>query len=276
MRKKGFTLIELLVVISIIALLMSILMPSLGRAKALAKDVLCMSNQKQVGLYLSMYANDCQDKLIQSLDRKKALETNPPVPCLWADRLFYEFGNESSSEVFYCASSKLPTGLDKKWPAVYERQAVKVGPLWRTRAEFTYGLRSPSFDWSKRFDTEKQAFTPPLRLSQIKSPSEFMLLTDVTYDWANPNDAWYIPEAFGSHFAAFDCQHSFFMVHSKGANILTADMSVNKCQLKEITKMIPLQGDMNFSYGEERVFIYPDGTVFNIEGELSGPNRQHE
>ena len=50
--KKGFTLIELLVVVSIIALLVSILMPALNKAKELAKLTMCMSNLKQMGLVL--------------------------------------------------------------------------------------------------------------------------------------------------------------------------------------------------------------------------------
>src|SRR4051794_30620129 len=56
--KAGFTLVELLVVIGIIALLMSILMPSLGRARASASLVSCQSNFKQIFTALSMYAND--------------------------------------------------------------------------------------------------------------------------------------------------------------------------------------------------------------------------
>ena len=55
---RGFTLIELLVVIAIIALLVSILLPSLQTAKELAKAAVCMSNQKQLGLALQMYAQD--------------------------------------------------------------------------------------------------------------------------------------------------------------------------------------------------------------------------
>jgi len=54
----GFTLIELLVVIAIIALLMSILMPALGRAREQAKSVVCQSNLRHWGSIFSMYAGD--------------------------------------------------------------------------------------------------------------------------------------------------------------------------------------------------------------------------
>ncbi|HDM78554.1 MAG TPA: type II secretion system protein [Deltaproteobacteria bacterium] len=56
--KKGFTLVELLVVISIIALLLSILMPSLRKAKLQAQFIVCKSNLRQYGLAGAMYLDD--------------------------------------------------------------------------------------------------------------------------------------------------------------------------------------------------------------------------
>ena len=56
-KKKGFTLIELLVVIAIIALLMSILMPALAKVRNQAKDVVCRSNIKQLGLGFAMFVD---------------------------------------------------------------------------------------------------------------------------------------------------------------------------------------------------------------------------
>ncbi len=57
-KQRGFTLVELLVVIAIIALLMSILMPALGRVKKQTREVICMSNLKQWSLCFSMYTDD--------------------------------------------------------------------------------------------------------------------------------------------------------------------------------------------------------------------------
>ena len=62
-RVVGFTLIELLVVISIIALLMSILVPALAKAKELALTVICLSNERQQGLAMFMYADENDGKV---------------------------------------------------------------------------------------------------------------------------------------------------------------------------------------------------------------------
>jgi prepilin-type N-terminal cleavage/methylation domain-containing protein len=56
--RKGFTLIELLVVIAIIALLMSILMPALAKARKMTRAVMCASNCKQWGGFFAMYTDD--------------------------------------------------------------------------------------------------------------------------------------------------------------------------------------------------------------------------
>lgn len=64
-RRSAFTLIELLVVISIIALLLSILMPALRRARAMARDVVCQSNQRQWGVAFATYASDWDGRFFE-------------------------------------------------------------------------------------------------------------------------------------------------------------------------------------------------------------------
>lgn len=61
---KGFTLIELLVVIAIIALLMAIIMPALKTAKDQAKNTICMSNLKQIGLAIGTYAMENDQRCV--------------------------------------------------------------------------------------------------------------------------------------------------------------------------------------------------------------------
>lgn len=62
-RIRGFTLIELLVVIGIIALLMALLIPVLGKARTSSQSVNCLANLRQIMLAFTMYANDNQQRL---------------------------------------------------------------------------------------------------------------------------------------------------------------------------------------------------------------------
>jgi prepilin-type N-terminal cleavage/methylation domain-containing protein/prepilin-type processing-associated H-X9-DG protein len=67
-RTKAFTLIELLVVVSIIALLVSILVPALAKAREQAQAVVCMNNLKQIGIGVFLYADDNEEKIPRDVD----------------------------------------------------------------------------------------------------------------------------------------------------------------------------------------------------------------
>jgi prepilin-type N-terminal cleavage/methylation domain-containing protein/prepilin-type processing-associated H-X9-DG protein len=62
-RQKGFTLIELLVVIAIIAVLLAVMMPAMRKIKEIARQTVCQSNLRNVGLAVLMYIDDSERKI---------------------------------------------------------------------------------------------------------------------------------------------------------------------------------------------------------------------
>lgn len=113
--RRGFTLIELLVVISIIALLIGVLLPVLGGARAQARVAQCMSQQRQIGVAMGVFASENDEELVPAGYRPPLAiaETNfaswddqlaPALGLNWslAERSAIAILEDKAAEVFQC------------------------------------------------------------------------------------------------------------------------------------------------------------------------------
>jgi prepilin-type N-terminal cleavage/methylation domain-containing protein len=169
----AFTLVELLVVIAIISILASLLLPTLAASKQKARMTQCLSNFRQLGLALHMYAHDFGDHMPpQGGFALGGFNPQPAhFPCLpnAEDRVLYHY--IKPSQVFRCPSDQ---GITFNLPPCWPLSPYQFTPTcWDTvGCSYVYNASPPGIFQKYRFD----GFLSAQTTAWVANPSSFILM----------------------------------------------------------------------------------------------------
>jgi prepilin-type processing-associated H-X9-DG protein/prepilin-type N-terminal cleavage/methylation domain-containing protein len=232
--RTAFTLVELLVVIGIIALLISILMPALSKAKAQAMRISCASNLRAQGQGLAVYIHDTK------YYPGHAMNQGGVTYAVWPTRIRKALGR-SGVGIFWCPANEpgfqWQTGGSPA--AVASDQGFGYAPGERRldvfNTPFSYGYndwgfaraQAPPVGTQRGLGGDLWAGHLEMKASKVKKPSEMIAIADNTSDsiWDFNIDP------------RFDQKNEWpGKIHSNGANVLFCDGHVQWYAQKELVE----------------------------------------
>lgn len=246
-KRLAFTLVELLVVIGIIALLISILLPTLSKAQASARTIACASNLRQIGTMFSFYAGSNRGLLPPTILYYELTGSAPAETVSWQPMLLSESGNPALRDILMAYNVA-------RDPVELERQGVKIG-IWKCPENLLQTAIGPNYgpngagdpmfatrylsycanSWLSHDPTTFQKRPVPndnqylgKKISQIRRPSELCAVFDGMAYRIDPLDDGQFSMMEGRT-SVPGLRHVWYR-HNRGINMLFADGHVSWLQ----------------------------------------------
>ena len=229
-NKEAFTLVELLVVISIIALLSSILLPSLKKARNLAKATVCKANLRQWGIIFMMYTEDNNGYFWPGYyEGSKSTE-------MWTDALrpYYKGGIDK----LRCCPKATKKTCNGDAGKRFEAWGITDG-TWLTAGDYgSYGVNSwlsnpPSRITNIGFNQTKDHW----RRAFVKGAKDVPMFLDAKWIDSWPKHTDFPPSEENMEYTASNMTTFFIDRHDGHINSVFLDCSSKKVGLKELYKL---------------------------------------